>query len=118
MSFLTFTPPVAPVVGSTERREMKLLKTQFGDGYSQTTRDGINHARRIVTLRWEALDLEDALAIDDFLALCGGDQSFIYITPGRTDPMRFTCDDWTMTQTTGGFASIDATFRQSFGIGA
>ncbi|ALN73583.1 phage tail protein [Aureimonas sp. AU20] len=115
MTLPTFIPPEPPVIGSTLKREIKLNKTQFGDGYSQATRDGLNHMRRVVSLRWEALDLDDAVAIDDFLAIQGGDRPFTYTAPGTSQALVWTCEDWNMTQTSGGYASIDATFRQWFG---
>lgn len=116
MPLQTFNPPLAPVVGSSVRNELKLRRTEFGDGYTQITRDGMNHHRVTPSLRWELLDPEQLVAIDDFLKHHGGDTPFYYTLPGQMTPTKFTCEEWTWSGMSAGYASLDATFKQSFDL--
>ncbi|MDY8107762.1 phage tail protein [Fulvimarina sp. 2208YS6-2-32] len=112
----TLTPPVSPSIGMTDKPEIKIARTDFGDGYTQTTPLGINHIRRVVTLRWNVLALDDKEAIEGFLVRHGGYKPFFYRIPREPAVLKWTCDDWNTSRNTGGFASIEATFRQSFDL--
>ena len=72
MAFPTFTPPVPPSPGTANKPKVKLLKAEFGDGYTQTTRDGLNHVRRTLSLKWEFLTPTQAKTISAPLAASRG----------------------------------------------
>lgn len=114
MSIPTFIPPLAPSPGLRSRPEIKLLKAEFGDGYTQTTRAGINHMRKVDSLQWDVLTPDQAKIILDFLEERGGDRPFLYLRTGDTDPTRMTCDEWQETVNAKGYRTVTATFRQSF----
>ncbi len=105
----TFTPPIEPSsIKNTPK--LKLLQASFGDGYSQTTRDGMNHMRTILTLEWEVLTPEQSTAIISFFEERGGDLPFNYA--GK----RFTCADWNESTGRANLRSISATFEQDFAL--
>lgn len=111
MTLQTFTPPIAP--SSTKKRpKLRLLKAEFGDGYTQTTRDGMNHQRNVIDLTWEVLTPAQADAITAFFEEHGGDTPFLY------NGTKFTCEVWEDSTGRGGFRTITATFEQSFNITA
>lgn len=115
MTFPTFTPPVEPSPGTTERPEFRLLRAEFGDGYSQITRDGLNHNRATVSLVWEVLTRPEHDAIVSFLTARGGDETFFYTVPG--EPLRkWTCAEWESNHAGAGYLSLTATLKQSFAI--
>lgn len=116
MSFPVFNPPVPPAVGAKIKREIKLLKAEFGDGYTSITRDGVNHIRRSYELEWPVLTEAESNAIVAFLEARGGDETF-WFSLGARDPMKVTCDTWEETENSAGKFAITATFRQSFAIG-
>ena len=109
MTLQTFTPPIDP---SSIRKAPKLkLKTaSFGDGYSQTVRDGLNHIRNVLELSWEALTAAQAKQITDFFELHGGDEAFLF------EGLKFTCATWNDDIGRAGIHSISATFEQNFAL--
>lgn len=116
MTIPTFYPPVAPSPGTTQKPELRLLRADFGDGYSMTVRDGMNHIRKTISLRWDVLTAGQAKQIVDFLEERGGDQPFYY-TPARTNvPIKFTCDEWQETQNAAGLSALTATLKQDFNL--
>lgn len=116
MTLATFTPPVPPSIGYQNKPEVKILKAEFGDGYTQAAANGINHIRRVVSLKWEWLYAAEALAITSFLEAHGGYMPFEYTEPGSATPKKWTCEDWTDTTNERGFHAVTATFRQSFNL--
>ncbi len=114
MAIPTFDPPIDPTPGLSRKTNYKLLKAEFGDGYTQTTRDGINHRRRQITLAWEALTDCQAWEISDFLEERGGDLDFYYTPPRESVPVKWKCEEWEDTVNADGTRKISATFQQSF----
>lgn len=109
MTLQTFTPPIAP---SSLRKQPKIriLSADFGDGYTQKTRDGMNHIRNVFEVAWDALTADQAKAIVDFFELHGGDTAFLY------QGTKFTCEVWNDTIGRGGIHTLSATFEQSFAL--
>lgn len=114
MTLATFNPPVAPFTGSKNKPEIKLKKADFGDGYSQITRDGLNHIRQVYSLTWDKLTRADAEAIEAFLVEQGGDTPFYYQLTSSSPTLKWTCEEWEVEYLSAGLAGITATLRQSF----
>ena len=112
----TFTPPVAPSPGTSRKPEIKLLEAEFGDGYTQVVRDGLNHIRRTYDLRWDVLTYAQADVIEAFLEAKGGDTPFLYQHAHTSAPLKVTCKDWQRTEAAAGLCSFSATFKQSFNL--
>jgi phage-related protein len=116
MTIPTFYPPVAPSPGTTQKPELALLKAEFGDGYTQTARNGLNHIRKVITLKWDVLTSAQAAQITAFLEERGGNLPFYY-TPSRTStPIKFTCEDWQESMSAAGLSSFTATLKQDFSL--
>lgn len=116
MPLQTFTPPVAPSPGTGRTQQIKLLKAEFGDGYTQTALDGLNPIRRSLDLTWETLTPTQAKTITDFLNARGGTDPFWYTPSDETAPVKWTCEQWSDKNKKGGFRTITATFVQSFSL--
>lgn len=58
--------PIGPVTGTTAQTDMRLLVTEYGDGYTQRTADGLNYLRDMVTLRWTHKSVFQWRVIRDF----------------------------------------------------
>jgi phage-related protein len=113
MALETFYPPVAPEPGTRNKSELKLLKAEFGDGYTQSARDGINHRRRVLSVSWAKLLPWQKDEIVSFLEERGGDQAFWYTPSNESDPVKWTCEEWDDARSDDGM-DVTATFRQSF----
>ncbi|MGJ3264871.1 MAG: phage tail protein [Salinarimonas sp.] len=117
MSAPLFQPPVAPAPGVTVKPKLKLLKAEFGDGYTQTMRDGLNHMRRTVKLEWPILRVEHAREIVGFFEERGGDLPFLFQLPDDAAPLRYTCEEWDSRYLQAGLRAVSATFEQDFNLG-
>jgi phage-related protein len=104
-----FVPPIDPS-SIRKRFKLKLLKAEFGDGYTQTTRDWLNHQRLTLDLEWTVLTPDQSAAILAFLEERGGDRPFSY--HGK----QFTCAVWQEDTTRKDIRSIRATFEQDFNL--
>ncbi len=114
MALETFYPPVAPSPGTSRKPELNILKAEFGEGYSQSTRNGINHIRKVFSLRWDVLTQGQADAIEGFLEVKGGDTPFLYQHPNTPAPVKVTCEEWNREDAAAGLCAFSAVFRQSF----
>lgn len=103
MTIPTFNPPVAPSPGTRRSQEIKILAASFGDGYEQVQADGLNHIRKSVELRWDALTLPEMDAIMSFFEEQQGFRPFWYQPYGFSAPPRWTCREFE--------ASADAPWR-------
>lgn len=116
MALQTFTPLRAPAPGTTNKPTLKLKTAEFGDGYTQTTRDGLNHIRRSLSVKWETLIPAEADVILNFFIAHGGDTPFWYTPSDETTPVKWTCKEWDDTREKAGFRTITATFTQDFSL--
>jgi phage-related protein len=116
MALNTFTPNPPPSPGTTNEPKLKLLKAEFGDGYTQTTRDGLNHIRRTMTLRWQLLTPTQAATLESFFVGQGGDTPFYYTPTNEVSAVRWTCEKWNKTGIEAGFQEFTANLEQSFNL--
>jgi phage-related protein len=114
MSLLTFDPPVGPSPGTSHKPQLKILDADFGDGYTQPTPHGINHIRRTVALKWDALTHEQAEAIIAFFVRQGGTTPFYYRPFGDRVSRCWTCREWNHSADDGVW-KVTAALMESFG---
>ena len=117
MSVPTFIPPIDPSPGIADKPEIKVQKADFGDGYTQSSRQ-LNNVRRVLSLKWDVLDADEASTILGFFAAQGGTDAFFYKVPGETTPILVTCEEWSDERAVRGYRAVSATFRQSFNVAA
>lgn len=114
MPIETFHPPIAPSPGSSQKPELKLLKAEFGEGYTQSVGDGMNHIRKVFDLKWDALTDDQAVTIEAFLERHGGTKPFLYQHPRAKAPLKVTSEEWERTDNAANLSGFRAVFRQSF----
>lgn len=112
MPLNTFNPPMRPSAGTNITPEVNLRKAQFGDGYTQNSPNGLNHIRRVVTLRWDFLTLTQALQMQNFMVGQGGYIPFYYALNGEGSVRKWTCESWSVTD--GHPAKFTATLKENF----
>lgn len=115
MALLTLSPERAPSSGTTNKPEIKLLEAEFGEGYTQTTRAGMNHIRRTLSLTWEKMLPYQSKEIYDFLIARGGDEAFYYTPSGEKLRVKWTCKEFEETWNNDGFI-VTAVFKQDFNL--
>lgn len=111
----TFTPGVNPDYGSTSDIEPRVLVAQFGDGYAQRTKDGINNLKRRVRLVWTLLPTSTANDIVDFFADKAGATQFQYAWPiGSSSRNWVTVGTIARTHTDYGLDSLEVEIEEAF----
>jgi len=109
MSTFSYTPSYSTDL----TRKPKIRKAQFGDGYAQRTRDGINNNPQVWNLKFENLSAADADAIEAFLEAEGGTTPFNWTPPGKSSA-KFVCEEWSRGYSAYGANSLNMKFEQDF----
>lgn len=112
MALNTFTPAVRPSPGTSFANEVNLFEPKFGYGYTGSAPVGLNHIAKNISLKWTALTLTQALALDAFFRGQGGYIPFYYTLNGEITARKFTCKKWEFSDGTP--ASFSATFMENF----
>ena len=91
MATLPFEPKVAG--DSTRKVVPRVLRTEFGDGYSQRAADGLNNNPSEWNLRWE-LDDTDTDTLIAFFITHGGHTTFEWTPPRESTSQKFIIIEW------------------------
>ena len=120
MDTFTWTPSS----GSRGAMKPRKLRAQFGDGYSQHIKDGINARLRVWDLTFDPMhptigtgvsgaNLKD---INDFLTAQDGATKFLWTQPAPFNTegaQQFICEQWEFIYNDGGaLVGLRATFEQ------
>jgi phage-related protein len=116
MPLLTFTPSIRPSPGAQFSPEISLLKAEFGDGYTQSGPNGLNHIREIVALKWNGITLAQKTELDAFFRSHGGYKPFNYQVYGLPSVLKWTCMEWS--SSSGAPFTYDAKLKQDFSLTA
>jgi len=117
MATPTFVPPYEPDTQSASPNQPRINEANFGDGYSQRTRDGLNARQDKPTWHWSALSVAEYEAMDAFFGALGGADPFWWTPPDEAMPKKFVCKKWDKGFPAGGRRSLTATFEQVFDPG-
>lgn len=102
-----------PSYSSNVTRKPRVLKAQFGDGYSQRTTEGINSQPQVWNLTWNVTPAVAAL-ISAYLDATLGTTAFDWTTPDG-DALSFVCEEgYTKAYQDYGTTVVTATFSQDF----
>jgi len=99
--------------GTSEDVTNKVRTAQFGDGYSQRVKDGINSTQRSWTVNF-ALPMLSVEAIEKFLKDRRGAESFTWKPPYGIVG-NWICESWRRTPVGQTQFTISATFKEVFG---
>jgi phage-related protein len=102
---------IGPSYPTKETIEPRVLRTSFGDGYSQQYPDGINFMLSKFDLTWDALTDDEKKTISNFLKSMGGYKTFVWIAPGDEQKL-IKCRSWTFSNIEPSIWSLQATFEE------
>jgi len=107
-----------PEYGSQPSVETRILKADFGDGYTQRAADGINNIIETWDLSWKNLQKNFANRLNNFFREKKGYISFKWIPPGEQSLKIWTCSSFSGMIPVPGNELFDfnATFRQEFDL--
>lgn len=98
------------LIESSTARKPRTRVAQFGDGYAQRSKDGINHDLRSHTIKFKNSDsvIND---IEQFLEDRAGVESFYYSY--KEQPLRlYVCEEWSRVDIDFQTSEVSATFRE------
>jgi len=104
----TVIGPTYPVESTVEPR---ILKVEFGDGYTQEAPDGINYLLYKFNLSWETLTTSEKDIIKNFIEARGGYQTFLWVDPDGTT-RKVKCRSWSISNIQPQLFSCRATFEE------
>lgn len=109
MATFSYIPEYPP----TEVSKPRVRKAQFGDGYEQRLRFGLNTDLKTWQLTFKARNGTETAGIRSFLQARAGVESFTWTPPlwGATAG-QYVCDEWQITADAHDLNTITATFRQ------
>ena len=111
----TSTGGTTPDYDAIRASAPKIRATQFGDGYTQRLKFGLNINPRVWTLKWTAKDSTDADAIEAFFDARSDDGASFDWTPlDESTSYKWICMGWAKTIPYTNRATIQATFQQVF----
>ena len=108
-------PAITASYGAQKSSKPKMRMTQFGDGYEQRTKFGLNQNPKEWSLTWQNITEANADTIETFLDARAADgASFDWTPPDAATSYKWVCQQWDKTIPYTGRATITATFRQVF----
>lgn len=107
METFTWTPDYAP----QGEEKPRVLKSSFGDGYTQRTGDGTNTILPTWALTFSGRSQAEYAAILAFLRVRKGVEAFYFTPPGESQT-KVICSEWKMVPWDGGASfRISCTFE-------
>jgi len=101
---------------STKQREIRLLKQDFGDGYSQRTPDGINYKKDIHSIVYENMSGTERNAIWAWISTVDDGTLFTYTRPGDTEQKYIIEGNISESVLAGDVYTINFTIKQVFDL--
>jgi phage-related protein len=98
--------------GATGNNKFRVRKSQFGDGYKQLVKDGLNNKERKWPLSFKG-DLDYLQPIIDFLDDHEGAVAFVWTPPGGAQGL-FTAEAYSLNSIGGGLYSLSTELEESF----
>ena len=81
--------------------DLRSLEMEFGNGYTQSTQDGINSAKQRWRIKTVILDESDADQVEAFLISQTG-RSFDWTPPNKTQSIKVACKKYNVEYLGGG----------------
>ena len=114
-----FSAPVQPDKGLTRQTGMKVLKSQFGDGYELRLADGINTKEQTLSVSFTTRPKAEIDDLVKFFEDLGGVTKFRFdledSNEGSSEESIFCiCDTWNQTWAFDNFYSLTASFQRCY----
>jgi phage-related protein len=96
------------------KQDMKprILKAQFGDGYMQRARDGINTVTESWSLSWKNRKEAEGKKLVDFFESTGGIHAITWTPPYATVAIKVIVENWNVSYPQIGILTIQAKFTR------
>jgi phage-related protein len=93
----------------------RVRRTQFGDGYTQRSGDGLNTQRQLWSLEFVGT-VAEIDTIESFLEATGGVDNFTWTPPRQTNPLKFIYISYDRDSAGPTTDRLTTSFRQEFDL--
>lgn len=108
-------PSITPSYQAVKQSAPRTRSVQFGDGYSQRLKWGLNTDAKQWNLQWINISETDSDTIETFLEARASDSASFDWTPlDSSTAYKWVCSGWSKVIPYKNRASISATFQQVF----
>lgn len=90
----------------------RVLRANFGDGYSQRAGDGLNAQLRTFQVAWSDFSDVDIATLQDGFRALGGYQAFNWTPPKDSLPGKFIAPTWKKSASRPNASSLTASFQE------
>jgi len=87
-------PSIRPSLTSSKSVKARILKNEFGDGYSQRAADGLNNTPASWTLIWGGRTKADIDTLEAFFEGLGGWDTIEWTPEHESTEKKFICTEW------------------------
>jgi len=87
-------PSITPSITSTKSVKARILKNEFGDGYSQRAADGLNNTPAEWSLTWAGQSYTDIDTLEAFFEGLGGWDTIEWTPYREGTEKKFICTEW------------------------
>ena len=113
---MAYTFTYNPSKSFSTNSKPRVVVSQFGDGYSQRTGQGINRITKEWSLVFKSRSIIDSNAIENFFIARSGVEGFLWTPPGESTTYSVICTEWSRTYDSAISATIQAKFVQIFDV--
>ncbi len=107
---------IKPIITDTSKvNTARVLRTDFGDGYSQRAGDGINCLKRAYTLSWVGSNTNINALITHFEERAGY-QSFTWTPDGESTEYKWVCEEWNWEHVSDDEMYLTAEIKQEYDL--
>ena len=101
---------------SSAGTDFKTDEMQYGNGYTQRAKSGINNVVDKWSVAWENIVLSDVTTIVSALNAAGGVDYFTWTPPGESTAKKFVVTDYARRASSGNVYSVTANLKQVFDL--
>jgi len=110
-------PAIQAHYGSTPQPvKPRVLRSVFGDGYTQRVGDGLNPIQESWNFVVKDITAAEKDTVVAFLKAKAGAEAFYWTPIGETVPRQYTCAEWLPVPGEGELWSISASFVEEFDL--
>lgn len=109
-------PSITPSMTSVKNIEARVLKNEFGDGYSQRAADGRNNIVSTWEVIWNGITYTDANTLEAFFNARAGYESFTWTPYRGGEVKKFIVRKWSRAFLGPEIETIKATFEEVFDL--
>jgi phage-related protein len=80
--------------GTSLGQQYRVRRVDFGDGYSQRSRDGLNTTPQVWQLQWNGISDADAETLRSFFESLAGVSLVDWKPYGQAAPLKWTANNW------------------------